>query len=63
MYQFKKFHEGIAVIDDDTGESRLISPREFSILLKRYPGFRSDKVASWFVDTLPEGIRHPKEKK
>lgn len=59
MYQFKKFVEGIAVIDDDTGKSRLISPKEYSILIKAYPKFRSDKTASWFVDTIPDGIRKP----
>jgi hypothetical protein len=57
MYQLKKLHEGIFLFNDDTGKSRMISPREYSIFTKTYPEFRKGNVVSWFCDDLPEGVK------
>ena len=60
VYQVKKFVEAIILIDDDTGDHRPISPREWSILKKAHPQLGSSKLASLFIDVLPEGVRPPK---
>jgi len=57
MYVIKKYVEGLAVKNDDTGESRLLSPEEEKEVLEVLPQLKDEKTASVFVDKLPEGLK------
>ena len=57
MYVIKKYVEGLAVINDDTGESRLLSADEEKDIYEVLPQLHDEKVKSVFVDNLPDGLK------
>ena len=57
MYVIKKYVEGLAVINDDTGESRLLPPEQEKEVLELLPQLKDEKTASVFVDNLPDGLK------
>jgi transposase len=57
MYILKKYQEGLAVINDDSGQSRLLSPEEEKEVLEVLPQLKDSKTASIFVDKLPDGLK------
>ena len=57
MIIFKKFVEGIAIINDDTGESRLLSEIEKNTLFEIMPTLKDPKTISYMTDYLPDGIK------
>ena len=57
MYVFKKFKEGLAIIDDETGESRLLQQFEAERAKGEFKTLEDSKTASFSVDFLPAALK------
>ncbi|MCK5153248.1 MAG: hypothetical protein KAQ93_02730 [Spirochaetales bacterium] len=56
MIIFKKYVEGITMIDDNTGESRLLSDMEKLKLISVIPVLSDPKTISYMIDFIPEEL-------
>lgn len=56
MFTLKKYVEGIAVHDDDTGKSRLLNREEERQVLEEIPQLQDKAVMAYHVDQLPPCI-------
>ena len=57
MYSFKKYAEGIAIQNDDTGASRLLTEEETVRVLDIIPTLQEKKTAAHHRDSLPEELK------
>lgn len=53
MYTFRKYVEGIAIHNDDSGVSRLLSEAETARLLVEFPALNDNQTAAYHIDALP----------
>jgi hypothetical protein len=54
MYIIRKYSNGIALHDDDSGASRLLTADEIAKVDKKF--IDDNSAVSLFVDSLPEGL-------
>lgn len=55
MFYIKKYIDGIAIHNDDTGDSKLLTDQEIKIALERHPSLKEEKtVAVYFDDPCNE---------
>lgn len=57
MIIFKKYFEGLAIIDDSTGEKRLLKPFEVELVKSEFKTLGESAVNSYYIDTLPDRLK------